>query len=172
MSWPPPVRTSLCGEPDPAVGAFSFPTRQAKRSRSAARPQKQKRPTRLPGARHGAGERGMIMPIVATAYQRQIPHARQAARQELVRSVQEGMTAREARRCCSVQIHRTTVYRLRVSGSSAKASRPWLSGDMVTPSNYVERCSPFCWTTARVILLFPAQKSNTCWPNDLRSRSA
>ena len=57
-------------------------------------------------------------------------------------------------------------------GSSAKASRPWLSGDMVTPSNDVERCSPFCWTTARVILLFPAQKSNTCWPNDLRSRSA
>ena len=57
-------------------------------------------------------------------------------------------------------------------GSSAKASRPWLSGDMATASNYVERCSPFCWTTARVILLFPAQKFNTCLPNDLRSRSA
>ena len=111
MSWPPCANFTLRG-PDPAVGAFSFPTRQAKRSRSAARPQKQKRPTRLPVAPHGAGERGMIMPIAATAYQRQIPHARQAARQELVRSVQEGMTAREARRCCPVQIHRTTVYRL------------------------------------------------------------
>jgi len=54
----------------------------------------------------------MIMPIVARADQRQILHARQAARQELVRSVQEGMTAREAHRRCPVRMHRTTVYRL------------------------------------------------------------
>lgn len=54
----------------------------------------------------------MIMPIVATADQRQIPHARQAARRELVQSLEEGMTAREAHRRCPVQIHRTTVYRL------------------------------------------------------------
>ena len=52
------------------------------------------------------------MPIVATTDQCQIPHTRQAARRELVRSVQEGMTAREARRRCPVRIHRTTVYRL------------------------------------------------------------
>jgi transposase len=52
------------------------------------------------------------MPIVATAEQRQIPHARQAARRELVRSVQEGMTPREAHRRCPVRMHRTTVYRL------------------------------------------------------------
>lgn len=52
------------------------------------------------------------MSIMARAAQRQIPHTRQAARRELVRSVQEGMTAREARRRCPVQIHRTTVYRL------------------------------------------------------------
>jgi putative transposase len=52
------------------------------------------------------------MSIMARAAQRQIPHARQAARRELVRSVQEGMTAREACGRCPVQIHRTTVYRL------------------------------------------------------------
>lgn len=52
------------------------------------------------------------MPIVAQAAQRQISHARQAARRELVRSVEEGMTAREARRRCPVRMHRTTVYRL------------------------------------------------------------
>lgn len=52
------------------------------------------------------------MSILARADQRQIPHARQAARRELVRSVQAGMTAREARRCCPVRMHRTTVYRL------------------------------------------------------------
>jgi transposase len=52
------------------------------------------------------------MPIVATAEQRQLPHARQEARRELVRSVQEGMTPREAHRRCSVQMHHTTVYRL------------------------------------------------------------
>jgi transposase len=54
----------------------------------------------------------MIMPIVTRAAQRQIPRARQAARRELVQSVQAGMTAREAHRCCPVRMHRTTVYRL------------------------------------------------------------
>jgi transposase len=62
--------------------------------------------------RTARGKGGMIMPIVATAEQRQISHARQAARRELVRSVQEGMTPREARRRCPVRMHRTTVYRL------------------------------------------------------------
>lgn len=52
------------------------------------------------------------MPIVARAYQRQLSHARQAARRELVRSVEEGMTAREAHKRSPVQMHRTTVYRL------------------------------------------------------------
>jgi transposase len=52
------------------------------------------------------------MPIVAQAAQRQISHARQEARRELVRSVGEGMTAQEARRRYSVRMHRTTVYRL------------------------------------------------------------
>src|SRR5437899_2152100 len=57
----------------------------------------------------------MIMPIMAVSDQRQprqTSQARLAARRELVRSVQAGMTAREARRCCSVRMHRTTVYRL------------------------------------------------------------
>lgn len=52
------------------------------------------------------------MPIMARAVQRQIPHTRRAARRELVQSVQEGMTAREAQRRCPVRMHRTTVYRL------------------------------------------------------------
>lgn len=58
------------------------------------------------------GKGGMIMPIGVTAEQRQISRARQAARRELVRSVEEGMTAREAHRRCPVRMHRTTVYRL------------------------------------------------------------
>ena len=52
------------------------------------------------------------MPIVAQAAQRQISHAWLAARREFVRSVEEGMTAREAQRRCPVRMHRTTVYRL------------------------------------------------------------
>jgi transposase len=52
------------------------------------------------------------MPIVARADQRQLSHARQAARRELVRFVEEGMTTREAHRRCPVRMHRTTVYRL------------------------------------------------------------
>lgn len=52
------------------------------------------------------------MPIVARADQPQLSHARQAARRELVRSVEEGMTTREAHRRCPVRMHRTTVYRL------------------------------------------------------------
>lgn len=52
------------------------------------------------------------MPIMARAVQRQIPHTRRAARRELVQSVQEGMTTREAQRRCPVRMHRTTVYRL------------------------------------------------------------
>ena len=66
----------------------------------------QKHPTRLSVALHDAGEGGMIMTIMETADQRQIPHARQAARRELVQSVQEGMAAREAGRRYSTQIHR------------------------------------------------------------------
>ncbi len=91
--------------------------------------------------RTARGKGGMIMPIVAQAAQRQISHARQAARRELVRSVEEGMTAREARRCCPVRMHRTTVYRLlkRVEreGEQALAERRHghptkLRGDVLT----------------------------------------
>ena len=49
-----------------------------------------------------------ISPVVAPD-QRQ---ARQAARQEMVRQVELGATASEARRRCPVPMHRTTVYRL------------------------------------------------------------
>ncbi len=52
------------------------------------------------------------MPTVARAAQHQLSHARQTARRELVRSVEEGMTTREAHRRCPVRMHRTTVYRL------------------------------------------------------------
>ncbi len=51
----------------------------------------------------------MTMPRVVAPDQRQ---ARLAARQEMVRHVEHGMTAREARKRCSVPMHRTTVYRL------------------------------------------------------------
>jgi transposase len=67
------------------------------------------------------------MPLVVTPDQR---HARQATRRELVRSVEEGMTTREARRCCPVRMHRTTVYRLlkRVEREGEQALAEWRHG--------------------------------------------
>jgi len=54
------------------------------------------------------------MPVVATPERQtqQTLHARQEARRELVQSVQEGMTVREAHSRCPGRMHRTTVYRL------------------------------------------------------------
>ncbi len=43
---------------------------------------------------------------------RQTQQARQVARREIVRQVEQGVTASEARRHCPVPMHRTTVYRL------------------------------------------------------------
>ncbi len=51
----------------------------------------------------------MTMPPVVAPDQCQ---ARQAVRWEIVRQVEHGMSATEARRLCSVPMHRTTVYRL------------------------------------------------------------
>jgi transposase len=51
----------------------------------------------------------MTMPPVVTPDQRQ---GRKFARREIVRYVEHGMTATQARRRCSVPMHRTTVYRL------------------------------------------------------------
>ena len=50
-----------------------------------------------------------VMPPMVARDHRQ---ARQAARREIVRQVEHGMTAPEARNLCSVPMHRTTVYRL------------------------------------------------------------
>src|SRR5437868_11662279 len=55
-----------------------------------------------------------VIPPV-TAGSQPMPQARetrQAGRQEIVRQVAQGMTAREARRLSPVPMHRTTVYRL------------------------------------------------------------
>lgn len=49
------------------------------------------------------------MPPVVTPDQRQ---GREAACREIVRDVEYGMTVTQARRCCSVSMHRSTVYRL------------------------------------------------------------
>ena len=43
---------------------------------------------------------------------RQTQQARQVARREIVRQVEQGVNASEARRHCPVPMHRTTVYRL------------------------------------------------------------
>jgi len=43
---------------------------------------------------------------------RQTQQARQVARREIVRQVEQGLTASEARRHCPVPMHHTTVYRL------------------------------------------------------------
>jgi hypothetical protein len=50
-----------------------------------------------------------VMSLVVTPDHHQ---ARRAARLGLVRQVKLGVTASEARRRCSVPMHRTTVYRL------------------------------------------------------------
>lgn len=49
------------------------------------------------------------MPPVVTPDQRQ---GREAACREIVRDVEHGMTVTQARRRCSVSMHRSTVYRL------------------------------------------------------------
>lgn len=49
------------------------------------------------------------MPLVVTPDQRQ---GREAACREIVRDVEHGMTVTQARRRCSVSMHRSTVYRL------------------------------------------------------------
>ncbi|HEX4205835.1 MAG TPA: helix-turn-helix domain-containing protein [Ktedonobacteraceae bacterium] len=57
----------------------------------------------------------MILPRTVSGDQQQIQRTceiRQAARQEIVRQVAHGMTAREARLANLVPMHRTTVYRL------------------------------------------------------------
>ncbi len=51
----------------------------------------------------------MTMPPAVTPDQRR---GREFARREIVRYVEHGMTATQARRRCSVPMHRTTVYRL------------------------------------------------------------
>ena len=52
------------------------------------------------------------MPPVVAQDQRQLHQTHQIAKRELVRQVEQGMTAWEAQRRCPVPIHRTTVYRL------------------------------------------------------------
>nr|HET6904323.1 helix-turn-helix domain-containing protein [Ktedonobacteraceae bacterium] len=51
----------------------------------------------------------MTMPLVVTPDQHQ---GREFVRREIVRHVEQGMTATEAQRLCPVPLHRTTVYRL------------------------------------------------------------
>ncbi len=51
----------------------------------------------------------MTMPPVVTPDQRQ---GCEFARREIVRYVEHGMTVTQARRCCPVPMHRSTVYRL------------------------------------------------------------
>jgi transposase len=60
----------------------------------------------------------MTMPPVVTPKTpdqrrpRQTQQTRQVAKREVVRQVEQGVTASDARRRCSVPMHRTTVYRL------------------------------------------------------------
>jgi hypothetical protein len=107
-----------------------------------------------------------MSPVVALPDQRQ---ARRSARQELVRQVELGATASEARRRCPVPMHRTTVYRLlkRVGQEGEQAFSERRHGHR---SNCVERCSPGFWTIARATRLFPVRNSSTSSPNDSISR--
>lgn len=51
----------------------------------------------------------MMMSLVVTMDQRQ------AVRREMIQQMEQGATASDVRRLCLIPIHRTTVYRLRVS---------------------------------------------------------
>jgi hypothetical protein len=51
----------------------------------------------------------MMMSLVVTMDQRQ------AVRREMIQQMEQGATASDVRRLCPIPIHRTTVYRLRVS---------------------------------------------------------
>jgi transposase len=112
----------------------------------------------------------MIMPIMAVSDQRQprqTSQARLAAKRELVRSVEEGMTAREARRRCLVPMHRTTVYRLlkRVEreGEQALAERRHghstkLCGEVLT--FLLDYCQSHASATSREIQRLVAERFN------------
>ena len=51
------------------------------------------------------------------------PQQRQVAKREIVRDIEQGVSAREARVRSAVPMHRTTVYRLRVSGAARRRQR-------------------------------------------------
>jgi len=53
-----------------------------------------------------------------------IPCQRQAAKREIVRQVKQGASADEARGRSSVPMHRTMIYRLRVSGAKRRRECP------------------------------------------------
>lgn len=52
------------------------------------------------------------MPCVVTRIPSDQLQTRQAAKREIVQRVGQGFTASEARQCCPIPMHRTTVYRL------------------------------------------------------------
>jgi hypothetical protein len=51
------------------------------------------------------------------------PQQRQAAKREIVRQIEQGLSAQQARARSTVLMHRTTVYRLRVSGAARRRER-------------------------------------------------
>jgi hypothetical protein len=51
------------------------------------------------------------------------PEQRQAAKREIIRDMEQGVSAHEARVRSAVPMHRTTVYRLRVSGAARRRER-------------------------------------------------
>ncbi len=51
------------------------------------------------------------------------PQQRHAAKREIVRQIEQGASAQQARTRCTVLMHRTTVYRLRVSGAARRRAR-------------------------------------------------
>jgi hypothetical protein len=51
------------------------------------------------------------------------PEQRQAAKREIIRQIEQGAAAKLARVHSAVPMHRTTVYRLRVSGAARRGER-------------------------------------------------
>jgi hypothetical protein len=51
------------------------------------------------------------------------PEQRQAAKREIIRQIEQGVAAKLARVDSAVPMHRTTMYRLRVSGAARRGER-------------------------------------------------
>jgi hypothetical protein len=83
------------------------------------------------------------------------PQQRQAAKRELIKQIEQGASAREARASSVVPMHRTTIYRL-LKRVQREREQAFIDGRQVIRSNCVGKSLPFWSSHAKAILLSPA----------------